>query len=534
MRHDVKQSKYDWYEYLLVGMICIPNILRLFISINTHFISSDAIQFVTLGYNYFHSCIYSSPFGIVPDWIQSPIFPLFIGFFSTFISIHSAGFIACEISVFAIYSLLYYFVSKNFNHKMALLTIAILSFNPVIFYISGRLTAEVLFVPLNLLIFLILYFYYQHKEKLSYKIVIILSILNVLLWLIRVEGVLFFCISALIVLKIGNLKKVLFYVIISMLLITPYGLFIQNKSGNFSLIPKIVYNSRLGVVAQKLKTEKNQSNYKIEDIQEYVWYAYDSEEGAFYSEKIMDDEYFGKLKKDLSIIQKNETRKFTLPGLVYNNILDIIRAFIRSFAFPILFLISIILGIYYFIQNDKRLLGMMVFWNIASFYFIISHVEFRFFAVMLPYFSIIAAYGLNSAFSRYSFKNIIISIFMILFMINSSFYWYDYYQLQNKRENLFDVSKEGNEIVSSDDIVCSRMPHISFYSGIDYIKLPICTNDELKKYLKKNNAKYLILSNEVFTSRKSFYSIYSGQDKEFEHIRTLSYPNEDFKIFKLL
>ncbi|MCD4692536.1 MAG: glycosyltransferase family 39 protein [Calditrichales bacterium] len=459
---------------------------------------------------------------------------MLIGLFTTIFSQNTAGFILAELSLILTLILIYRFTYHTFNRETALIAVALFSMNPVIFYVYGRLTSEILFLPFNFLIFTFLYYIYKNQTHLTNRDIFFLSFLGVLMYLTRVEGFVYLGIIFIILIKLRGFLRAMLFLVFTVVLLLPYGLFLKAGFGQFSVIPKITYNTRLNVITAKLISCAENEDFNINQIQEFAWYSYDPESNELYSENIMDDDYYINLKSaSLSQVrQKNKLHDLVL--LVQANLIEVVRNLIKSFAFPFVFFIAILMGVYFLFKKDRRFLSLVAFWNIGSFYFIISHVEYRFFYVMLPFFSFIAACGISSLFSQTRIKKLLCTAFLIIIMVNSIYYTYGYYQEQLRRERFYNVSQEVRALIHAGQKVCVRMPHIAFFGGYRFVKLPICSPNELSQYLQAKQTRYLMLGKEVFSTREDLKTIYLEKDKHFKLIGSYSFPEETFKVFRII
>lgn len=527
-----RSGNFSLSEKILIGLIVLANLLRISVAIKTHFVSSDALQFVTLGYNLFHSGQFVSDYGVVPAWVQSPLFPVIIGLFTTFLPKISAGFVLAEICIILTIFLIYKFSLKLHTRQTALAAVLLFSVNPVTIYVYGRLISEVLFIPLNFLIFFLLFYSYKKKSFFSLINIFYISLLSVLLYLTRIEGLFFIAFIFIFMIKSVGLKKAVIFIMFFVILLLPYGFTVKASSGQFSVIPKITYNARLGIVTTQRDYPTTSDNQDDNKIQEYAWYAYDPEIKALFSENIMDDSYYSKIESSVFDKSSADDIVFSLSQRILLNSSRTISVLLKSYAFPLLFFIAIVMGVFFMFRYNKTFLIIAGMWNIVSFYFIISHVEYRFFYTMLPFFPIIAALGITSVFSQKSKKAVFLLCMIVLILINSMYYIYGYFQEQQKRERFYKLSQIAHKDVSPGQKICVRMPHIAFWGDYQYMKLPLCSRDNLVEYMDLNEIDFLFLGNEVFNTRSEFEPIFEEKDKHFKLIESYNFPEETFKIFK--
>lgn len=530
----MKQNKYAYlfgrYDLGLIALIILANAIRIYIAATTHFVSSDAFQFITLGTNFFQSGHFTSSYGIVPGWAQSPGFPFVIGLFSGVFGPETAARVAAEFFVWIIILLIYRFTVKYFDRSTALTAILFFSANPVTVYVYGRLISESLFVVFNFSLFILLYHLIYTKSLRWYRS-IVLSLLFIAAYLTRSEGLLFGVAAFLFLIRYGKLKAGFFYLVFSSLLLFGYGIFVQWQSGTFRIAPKIEFNARVGQVTRLIDKEKTPDVLNISDIQEYAWYAYDPEINDLYSARIMDDVYFHNLKRRIDQLDPKSVNVQKFGNLLLNNITETIKVFGGSFAFPISFILLAILGGIFLYFHKREWIYWFALWNVASFYFLVSHVEYRFFYTMIPFFSILAALGILFISRKTKIKYLPV-LFIILSLVNSGFYIYSYNKEQINRETLFATAEQLRDILPKQQRICVRLPHLTYWSNNKHVKLPVCTADELVNYLDAKQADALILGPEVFELRRTLLPVYRGEDGRFKEVAVLSSGTEIYKLFR--
>ena len=525
-------KKLTIYERYLIFLFLLVYCFRVYLAFSLHYLSADAIQYIMLGYNLFNTGSFNTSYGVVPGWGQSPFFPFIIGFFTLIFSKRISGIICVEIILILTIIFIYRFTKKEFSREKGFLSVLLFSMNPMVFMVNGRILAESLFTLLNIVLFIYLYRLVKKEQRLKVVQIILLSLLSVLLYMTRIEGVLYLILILIILYRYSSIKQVIIFIVLYGLFIIPYGYFIKTHTGNFNLFPKITYNIRLGEVIKKnidlYEIDINKFNTK----QEISWYAYDSNSNAFYNSMIMNDEYYQSLKNENT--QKIPATKstFSILKLIAKNISESASIFINSFVFPISFFVFVLIGCMLLLKQRKDFIFFTLFWIIASFYFLLSHIEYRFFYVILPYFSIIAAHGLIYFISKVKYKNLAMVLAITIILINNSFYYYEYIMKQYKYENYYKLSKDINNIIGEGTNLCVRISQISFQGNYNYVKLPICNAQQLYNYLKINHTEYVFLGEEVFTLRKNLLNIYNNHDINFKLLKTYSINDNILKLFK--
>ncbi len=504
------------------------------LSISFHYTSPDGIQYLSLGYNLFHHGIYDCSYGIVPSWVQSPMFPILLGIFSIIIPIEICGKIVGLLALVIILVLLYKLIQSEFNEMLAWIGIVVLSINVLFFRQALITTTEPVYTAINLGIFIILYKIYRKKIQISWTKVSLLGVLSVLMMLTRPEGILYVILIIILFLKLKIFYFTIFYISLVVLLTIPYGVFIDSKMGEYNLFPKIKYNKRIGSFIR----QEIQENPKLFDESDYLeqiaWYSLDTADTEIFSQKIMDDKYYTSLikKNENEDIQKNSFKLFILR--IRTNIIKVLRILIIGYHFPIVFLIFILLGLVYLFRHDRQFFYFMLLWIFISFYFIISHVDGRFFYVMLPYCSILAAFGIKGLCENFKIKERILYISLILLLINNIYYFKNFVNFLSVNEKYYSFAQKVKKIIPQPAKICSRNFSISFFSGHSYAKMPLCSPNLLHKYLVKKNVEYLLLGDEVHKYRKEFLSVFNTKHKQFFQLMNNYWiENVEFRIFKI-
>lgn len=517
---------------------------------------NDTVQYSALGYNLFHHGVFSDAYGVLPGWMQSPGWPFVCGVFSLVLPPQKAAPLAAVLISMLLLYVLFLFSEKNFNRRVAWLAVILFALNPQ-FIISARSgLSEPLYVLFHLLLFIRLYGLLIEGRRLTISGVFLLSLLSAALLLTRAEGVLYiFFIAALLfyfyqwqgeaekrelpqkqplVTRIsGSLKRLYkpaLFLIFTFVLLLPYGLWIKNKSGHFNLTPKVTFNKRIGKVAAVLKQNKDLYLRDEEVFQEMVWFGLDTNSYTLYAENILNDDYYEKLVRQLPAQESSLT---FLPKLLQKNLLESFRVFIFSDPFPVVFLLFILAGLFYSFKQQKKLLWLIVFWLAPAFYFLISHVEERFFYVMLPYLSLIAAFAIEE-FSKARNKGPLIrNTALLLLLFNASFYYKDYAHKLNENQAYYQAALVLEKTIPHGGRVCAKNFSVTFYSGRPFVKMPYCSAEDLKKYLIKHKTVYLLLGREVEKLRPAFKPVFRHPAANgFLLVKEIKTPTQLFRLLK--
>ena len=509
------------------------------------FIQNDAVQFTDLGYNLIRNSVYQSQYGVVPGWAQSPGWPILLGFFTSIFPLAYAAEIGTAlVSLFLLY-LFYWFVRQEFGDSIAILSVVILCLNPEFLILSRSGLSEPLYALLLFILFRQSYLLvFKEKEK-TVKDALLFSVITVFLLFTRSEGVLYVFLAGLIIFSVPKREKKnntaffqfenLLYLIVFIVVIAgslfQYGTWVKSKCGSLHAFPKITYNMRLMNVARVLGGAKGISTENETMYQELGWYALDPVTNDFYSANILNDRYYREVKKRLNV-HKPPRNVFVL--LAKKNLTNLVKVLIRSKPFPLFFLILIFLGSFFFFKGKRRELVFFVIWLVPSCYFLVSHVEERFFYVFLPYLSLISAYGLHNLARRFDRYTIIVHAAVSILFFNSVYYYGIYYETLSQKEIYYEMAKRIKGKVPGQEKICAKEFATTFYSGNDYAKMPICSVENLSRYLKKNNAAYLLLGGEVFDLRKEFLPIYHEKlDRYFKLTATFVNRDQTFKLFEV-
>ncbi len=510
-----------------------------------HFIPNDTVQYSMLGYNLFHHGFYNDSYGVVPGWIQSPGWPFLTGIFSLLFPLQLSAILPSLAISLSILPILFIFLKKTFNVTVGVLTIGIIALNPEFLITARSGLSEPFYMFLNVLIFFRLYLLVIRRKALSFTELILLSIATVWLIFTRSEGILYAVLIGLIFLRfstsassekflfVPSRLQGIFHVIVYTLILSsvlyPYGNWVKQKSGAFNIIPKLTFNMRMGNVAHMLSRQKGVDPKNEDEMEELGWFALDPHVHALYSSRILNNAYYQTLK----IRNGMQIRMNLFISRMIFNFKNMIRVLIRSNPFPLFFLVLIIIGLYYLFRKERGTAIFILIWLLPSFYFMLSHVEERFFYVFLPYLSFTAAYGLYALSQKTKNLNFILNTTLILLMLNSALYYKEHYEFLQKKEVFYVLSQDIKRTIPAEARVCAKGFSTTFYSGNDFLKMPICSPNELYSYMNKQGASYLLLGNEVNNLRREFKPIFENKlaDK-FAIVKTFPYSSQRFKLFK--
>ncbi len=520
------------YRYLLFFLI-IPFGFSLYCLINSHPISSDGIQYSDLGYNLIYKGVYDSVQGVIPGWIQPPVLPVLCGIFSVIFTIQYAGYIVGILSGILLLFLIFRFLKENFNIRVAYFAVLLLAINPLFVVTNLRVLAEPIYTIFNLLLFSMVYKIYQNKENMSYKEAIWLSVLTVLLYLSRPEGIFYFLLILLMLLSLRKIKFASIYLLLSILLLIPYGLFTQSQCGKFNLFPKFTYSLRAGVIGKVLQYEASADREKNEEFMRNVWFAYDNKNKTTFGTNLLNEAYFNELKNRINHEQPLQNKLKFLLSRIINNLIEIGRVVFRSYTFPILYLIFFIIGFFTVFRKNRRLFYLLWIWMLPASYFILSHVEERFLYAILPYMTIFISFGVSASLKKLTQRNGILVIIFTLIVLNSLLYYHEFYQYQKINNNYYKIARNLNKKIEKGSMICIKPFYITFFGNYNYLKLPICQPHELQEYMDINMANYLILGKEVESSHHDLISIYNNEMDSFQLLESIEMDNKTYKLFSV-
>lgn len=515
---------------LLFPFLIVPVVFISIMLIYAVPISPDGVQYTDLGRSLFNKGVYDSPFGVAPGWLQPPVIGYLIGIFCFIFPFKIAGYIVGIISSILILYLLFKFVRTELNYEIAVFCLVLLAINPLFMAVSLKVVAEPVYTIIHFALFSIFFIIYKKKIKPGLLQTVLISILFITLYFTRPEAILYFPIILFMLFKYADYKKALVYVLITTLCLSAYGIYTKSHTGKFNPFPKISYNTRLGKVLSQYYNKHEDQISNMDNMSLVAWYAYDSDVKNLYSNKVMNEEYYKNFKKEIEKSNDKTIANSLFKRILYN-LGETVRTLVKSAPFPIMFLIFILTGFYFALKNNRSLLIAIAIWVFPAFYFMVSHVEERFFYVMLPYAATIAALGiwnLSKILIRYKFVPL---VFFILIIINFfPFYKYAYYSHPEVRA-FYELSPELKE--KHIRKICSKNFHLAFFGDADYLKLPACTPQELYEYMNINNTKYVIIGDEIKESHYQLDPLFLGQDPDFKLIQTYELYNVEYKLFKI-
>ena len=535
-------------------IIFLPLFTILFSLFIFHSLPNDAVQYSTLGYNLFHNGFYNDPYGVVPGWIQSPGWAILVGLLSSILSVHIAANLGTAIVSAASLLLLYYFVRKNFNTFIASLTVGILLINPLFLIGSRQGLAEPFYAFQHLILFIVVYQLFIERKPVILSKIVLLSTVSVCLFFTRSEGILYIFLIFIILLwaAIKNISKAdnsndkiktagqyaihiflkpLSYLLLVGILTLPYGYWIEGKSDSFDIAPKLKFNKRIGEIPSLLHPDKKLFLTDEELFGEIAWFGLDTVTTQLYSSNILNDQYYQNIH---TTITANKNNLILLVSRIAGNIKGVLQILIRSNPFPLFFLLLVLYGLVRLFMSQQKLFVLIFIWLIPAFYFMVSHVEERFFYIFLPYLSFIAAYGLYNFGQRFKKTILFSNIALVLLLSNAALYYYDYWKVLEQNEVYYQAAQVLKKEIPDDAKVCAKSFLPTFFSDRDFAKMPYCSLGHLSQYMNKQKADYLLLGKEVQTLRKQFKPIYEGEETVlFDEVKKIKTEFQTFKLFKV-
>jgi len=452
---------------VFTSLLSIPLIVNVYMMINFHYISNDGVQYVDLGYRLFHYGIYNSAYGVVPGWIQSPGFPVILGFFSLFLSKYVLGHFVCFILTAGILLILFRFSKREINIETGEITLLLIAVNPWFLRAIMDTSSEPFYTLIHFTIFIILYNLVFYESQLKIGRLLILVLLCTLLYQIRSEGILVVVLTWGILIWKKKWHQALLFILLISIINLPYGLWIKSQTGKFNILPKITFNARVAdivVLAEHKMNIRSDDPRKSEDI---GWYLLDTDYNELYASNLLNEQYYhNRIRNEL--IKPSFIKK--IPERVYINIKELFRTLIMSSVFPLIFNTLIGLGIFYILRRKIRFALFLLIWLSPSLYFMISHVEERFFYVLLPYLGLIAGFGVFELSKKIRFPFSLRYLLMILVVLNSTYYYYIFYNEFKIKERNHQIAKEIKKEIPPEKTVCARNYQITFYSGDNYLK----------------------------------------------------------------
>lgn len=533
-------------------ILLVPVIFIFYTAVTYHVLKNDAVQYVSLGYNLFHHGVFDDPFGVVPGWIQSPGWPVISGFFTLFLAPEAAAQTASLLVSLALLGLLFFVTKKIFNGNTALLAVMIFALNPQFLISAQNALAEPVYTLLHLALFYQGYQIIIAQKKTGFGTVFGMAVLGAALMMTRTEGFLYIFLLFFLLLylvrkdeknkegpagslndpkTLRRLLKPLLFLSLVFIFILPYGFRIKNKTGNFNVLPKLTFNQRIGKVALQRAKAYDAGLQNPERFQELAWFGLDTTNYTLYAEKILDNQYYKRL------IGESQYDKNSMQHLLYitgRNAWESLLILIRSNPFPLLFLVLVLIGLLYCFKNEKGLLFFLILWLLPAGYFILSHVEERFFYVMLPYLSIIAAYGIVQLTKNTGKKDRAVNVILLLLLLNASIHYWDYTEKLEEDQAYYQTAMVLKQTIPEESAVCSKNFSIPFYGNYQFHKMPYCSAAELYKYLQKNQVGYLLLGDEINTVRREFRPIFHGEESGgFNLVKEINTEHKQFKLFRV-
>ncbi len=519
------------YPDVLLLLLVYPAVWFISCFFRFHYISTDGIQYLTLGKNLIQTGSYTSSFGFVPGWIQPPLYPFFSGLLSTVFPLREAGILFSLLVTAGMAILMFRFIRKEYDRESAVLVLIVLLSHPLLMRENLRVLTEPLYTFFNVLCFLVLYrLVYPAGNSSPLKKIALLAFLTAWLVLSRPEGILYVVLIGGILLIKVNWKGLVLYLTVWIVLMLPYGIFVQHHYGTFNIIPKITWNSRLAVIVDDYSKHHPAVDLSTKNVEEIAWYSLDSLNQRTFASEIMNNRKYRELKKTV----ERKYNWFQLRRQLQYNFVLLRDVIFRSFAFPLLFLIFVLAGVWELFNNRRSLLFSLVLWMIPSAYFIISHVEERFFFIFVPFLSIIAARGILYLARGSRFKIIALAGLIIFMLLNFTIYYSHFFSIQEKHEQRYILGQNLKEVIPAGQSVCSRNPEEVFWGDFPALLLPLCNSTELRDYMRYHDSHYLVLDNDpslTFDILKN--ELWTRQNDQFELLKVFRFSGNEVRLYKL-
>lgn len=586
MKENIRKDRPSHSQKIFMQKYILPLILILwvfshilFFGYNTILTEADSFAYIRMA----EWLLWLTSDGLGTGWfwfIYSTFLALFLPFFSSDIF---AGQVA-NMFLLLISSLIFYHLClKILSKNWSLFALIIFLFHPSFLYYRIHLLAENIYILVFLGIVLLVWNYinliWENKEievknkllrenitlKNIYVFPFFLWILLGLLYLTRAEWFIY----------IGSIGIIAIYLLIKrhlswkqflisgsifflsfFIFVSPYLYHLQTITGEWWLTNKWASNWRQAELRGQEKMDDlwfeeavagltNDKTSLISGFAGGMPYFRPQIQGSFI------DALWNDPLSHFSRVAENQKKLFlkNLPEIYFWKSYNLFKSDDTRFHWVLfeLFLLWLIVPFFIGIVLSYRkysqfLLVFFSFFLPASLFFTLFFTLNRYFIIFLPFFIIFLSLWVQSlseyVSKRYpSLKNAVVSIFLILFTLNTLLSNYNFLSLEREKNEFYKLKKEAWEWLASYDIssdkkILERFPFVTYYSKAKWRYItPYSENiEDIMIYMKYNTIQYLIIdSMDFYTYRPALRKYLDEIPEGFELLREFT-NSKDQKV----
>ncbi|MFA6097226.1 MAG: glycosyltransferase family 39 protein [Candidatus Paceibacterota bacterium] len=530
---------------LLVSILFVAIFARfLFLYARDVPVIADAVLYAQSGKNFIETGRYATSGGDLVDIVFPPGYPIAVGLADHFFNnpLFSLRFVSFVFGSLLVH--LFYLTGREMSgEKAGLFASFFAATNSTLILFSQEVYSESMFFFFTLLSF---YLFLRLSKEPKNKNAVFFGFSIGMSYLIRPEGLLLMVLPFIFLLRI--IKKFQYEILLRFLLVLfvtffvmfPYVYFLSQKTGKPAITAKMSTNLAAGI---------NFDGADMSRLSRDHFLRYEENE-ANYNEQTNELDYPKEEFKNTSI----------LTVLLDNNFSGRYIAGFRSEAYALsadhwagILLLPILLAIIYAVRDQKNRKNILVLSILSAellIMFPIFHIESRYLAQVLIFLILFASLGyagykgpgtelLPRKFTVF-IKNLVIVLisssfilFLYLSFVTNEFGGFCNYAFcinTNVRDRSFPPTENslayeykiaGEYIKNNSDsgegggLIMSRRPvEVSFYAGMDSlgITFPDTSAENVIKFAKANNVKYIIVDKRYLGVRKNYKDLASLQD----------------------
>jgi 4-amino-4-deoxy-L-arabinose transferase-like glycosyltransferase len=493
----------------LIAILVLALFLRLFLLNHNPIVETDSPAYITIGINLLSGKGYTDNEGNI-NTVLPPLYPISIGILNKIIpNPELAGkLVSIIFGVLLVFSV--YFLTKLFyNQKTALIAAIITSIYPTLTYISTIAYTDPLYYFLLITGIIFSYIALTKNKTLLYTIP---AVILALATLTRPEGIAAIAIIPLLILiyhikkhKLKTILNILLFVIIFLVVLSPYAIFLYKQTGELSFSgkasPNLFYNPESPTYEQDL--------YSLRE----------DKKGLVYDP-------YGEME------EKTIQQKITQKGFIINYFKNIIKENkIINIIFPLPFIIIALIGLFKQKRNEKIIKKELIIMAFLAYHLLlypVFYISIRHLIIITPLLIPWLSKGTIELNKKWKFKYLIIP-FIILFCIAGTIgiikdpnYGYENNAIEHKQAGLW--LKEN----SQEPIVISRKPFVAFYASGLHIPLPYASYEDTINYAKYKKVDYLVIDERYISKTRPQLTFLLNEENTPTDLE-LVYKNEEFK-----
>jgi 4-amino-4-deoxy-L-arabinose transferase-like glycosyltransferase len=489
----MKKNNDIFYLILLLGLG-----LRLYFAFSGHYISSDGTQYARLGHHLWHEFQYVSQGSQFPDIVQPPLYPATLGFFTLFVSPEYAGKLASIIFGLLLIAAVFRFTRwLSGNEQAANAAALFVALNPGLVAVSSQVASESLFF---FLLFAAFAAVLRYLRRPSFKTVLWAGLLFGLAVWTRPEALLYFAVSALILLiERVRWRHWLGFVAVSLVFWGAYFAWSSTQLDRFTLYPKLDFVRAQGALARHFAASDRGGGHRMSHLAREDRFRYSlTPDGR----ELAADALF--LKGDRRILGAQGTSRIPAKTKLRRAAEHYVQnarlaagKFLHGKAFPLLYWIFLLAGLWGLsLRKYRREVRAGVLFLLPLALIVFSNTEQRFFYIVPILAAPLLGRGLlQTARFLNAHKNrrgswIVLLLLLFLGMLPG---YGDIAGKTQRKDYYFQAGKWLRAHVPPGERVAATVPQAVFFAGRNYCVLPFAPLDSLRNYVRGKDVDFILL-----------------------------------------